>query len=235
MARSTPNTSRKPPRQARSQATVNAILEATIRIFDREGMEAATTTRIASVAGVSVGTLYQYFSHRDAILDALQDREFERALGLMGDVLSDANLTRSPRETVTAVVRGLASLYAESPALHRALVIEGLRVTKPERVEAFDLRVIAIIRHFLTATGTTVRRSNIEAAAFVIFQAVRAVNLACLLERPVGLRAEVLEAELVDLVMRYLVEDDAPRAAAKAKANAKANAKAKRPRASLRG
>ena len=59
--------SRKEPRQARSQVTVTAILEATIRILEREGMDAATTTRIAEVAGVSVGTLYQYFAHRDAI------------------------------------------------------------------------------------------------------------------------------------------------------------------------
>jgi AcrR family transcriptional regulator len=204
---------RKAPRQARAQATVTAILEATIRILDREGMDAATTTRIAEVAGVSVGTLYQYFSHRDAILDALQDREFERALALMGDVLSNDNLTQSPRETVTAVVRGLGALYASCPALHRVLVIEGLRVIEPARVEAFDLRVVAIIRHFLMATGARVRRTNVEAAAFVIFQAVRAVMLANLLERPPGLGEQALSDELVDLVLRYLV-DDAPAQAA---------------------
>jgi AcrR family transcriptional regulator len=200
---------RKAPRQARAQATVTAILEATIRILEREGMDAATTTRIAEVAGVSVGTLYQYFADRDAILDALQDREFERALALMGEVLSNENLTKSPRETITAVVRGLGALYASCPALHRVLVIEGLRVIEPARVEAFDLRVVAIIRHFLVATGARVRRGNVEAAAFVAFQAVRAVMLACLLERPPGLDEATLRDELVDLVMRYLV-DDAP-------------------------
>jgi AcrR family transcriptional regulator len=199
--------SRKAPRQARAKDTVHAILEATIRILEREGVEAATTTRVAEVAGVSVGTLYQYFAHRDAILDALQDREFERALALMGEVLSSANLAQRPRETVTAVVEGLGALYASAPALHRVLVIEGLRVVDPERVEAFDLRVVAIIRHFLVATGATVRRVNVEAAAFVIFQAVRAVMLACLLERPPGLDEKVLRDELVDLVLRYLVDD----------------------------
>lgn len=200
-------TSRKAPRQARAQATVTAILEATIRILEREGIDAATTTRVAEVAGVSVGTLYQYFAHRDAILDALQDREFERALALMGEVLSNDNLLKKPRETVTAVVHGLGALYASSPALHRVLVIEGLRVVEPARVEAFDLRVVAIIRHFLVATGASVRRVNVEAAAFVIFQAVRAVMLACLLERPPGLDEKVLQDELVDLVLRYLVDD----------------------------
>ncbi len=68
---------RKKPQQARAQQTVHAILEATVQVLEREGPEAATTTRIAEVAGVSVGTLYQYFSHRDAIFDALQDTEDE--------------------------------------------------------------------------------------------------------------------------------------------------------------
>jgi AcrR family transcriptional regulator len=207
---------RKQPRQARSQATVNAVLEATVQVLEREGVDAATTTRIAEVAGVSIGTLYQYFSHRDAILDALQDREFERALVLMQSVLSDGNLARSPGETVKAVVKGLAELYAACPGLHRLLAIEGLRVTKAERVYAFDLRVVGIIRHFLaalTSNGTPIRRQNVDAAAFVAFQSVRATMLASLLERPPGLGEAELIEEIADLVLRYLV--DVPEAASR--------------------
>jgi AcrR family transcriptional regulator len=197
---------RKQPRQARSQATVNAVLEAAVQVLEREGANAATTTRIAEVAGVSIGTLYQYFSHRDAVFDALQDREFERVLDLMRSVLSDGNLTRTPSETVKAVVKGLAELYASCPGLHRLLAIEGLRVTKAERVYAFDMRVVGMIRHFLAATGAPVRRRNVDAAAFVAFQSVRATMLACLLERPPGLGESDLVDELTDLVLRYLVD-----------------------------
>ena len=112
-----------------------------------------------------------------------------------------------------AVVNGLAELYAACPGLHRALVIEGLRVVKAGRVEAFDLRVTAIIRHFLAAGAAPIRRANVEAAAFVAYQAVRAVMLACLLEKPAGLHSQALIDELVDLVLRYLVADDPPTAA----------------------
>lgn len=198
---------RKPPRQARSQATVSAILDATVRIFEREGSEAATTTRIATVAGVSVGTLYQYFSHRDAIIDALQDREFERAIEMMRTMLSEGALVNSPRETTIAVLRALMGLYSECPGLHRVLTIEGLSAVKADRVHAFDLRVVAIIRHFLAATGAPVRRTNVDAAAFLTFQAVRATMLAYLLERPAGLSEESLVTELADMVLRYLVDD----------------------------
>lgn len=198
--------SRKEPRQARAQATVHAILEATVQVLDREGLEAATTTRVAEVAGVSVGSLYQYFSHRDAILNALQDREFERTLRLLQDVLANANLAKNPRETVSAVVQGLASLYRASPGLHRVLAIEGLRVAKADRVHDFDSRVLAIVRHFLAATDAPIRRKNVDAAAFVTLQAVRATMLAHLLERPPGIDEPAIVDELVDLVLRYLVD-----------------------------
>jgi len=200
---------RAAPRQARAQATVSAILDATVLVLDREGLDAATTTRIAEVAGVSIGSLYQYFAHRDAILTALQEREFERATAMMQDVLAAGNLARSPRETVTAVVRGLAGLYATAPGLHRVLAIEGLRVAAAERVHAFDTRVIEIIELFLRASDAPLRRKNTQAAAFVAFQAVRATMLATLLERPPGLAEDDIVEEIVDLVLRYLV-DGAP-------------------------
>ena len=200
-------TSRKQPRQARAQTTVHAILEATVQVLERGGPDAATTTRIAEVAGVSVGTLYQYFSHRDAVFDALQEREFERAIALVANVLSDDNLARTPRETVMAAIQGLGALYRQSPGMHRVLAMEGLRATKADRLVSFDLRVIALVRHFLSATNAPVRRKNLEAAAFVAFQCVRAAMLASLLEKPAGLNDDTLVEELTDLLLRYLVDD----------------------------
>ncbi|MDF2695252.1 MAG: transcriptional regulator, TetR family [Labilithrix sp.] len=196
------------PRQARAQATIDAILEATIRILERENLEQTTTTRIAEVAGVSIGTLYHHFEDRDAIVRALQEREFARALALMQDVLSRDNLATAPRETVSRVVRGLAKLYQASPALHRVLAIEGLRVVNAEQVHAFDLRVIDVVRGFLLASQEHLRCTNVEAAAFVAYQSVRATMLAALLERPPGLDTEVLVDQIVDLVLRFLVRDD---------------------------
>ena len=91
--RSTIKAARKPPQQSRSRVTVSTILDAAVRVLDQEGADAATTTRIAEVAGVSVGTLYQYFGNRDSILDALQDREFERATEFMTRVLAESSAT----------------------------------------------------------------------------------------------------------------------------------------------
>lgn len=196
------------PRQARAQVTVDAILEATVRILEKESLEAATTTRIAERAGVSVGTLYHHFEDRNAIVNALQDREFDRALALMEVVLSNDNLGRAPRETVEKVVRGLAALYGTSPGLHRVLAIEGLRVASADRVHAFDMRVIAIVRSFLSASRAQLRCDDLEAASFTAYQSVRATMLAYLLERPAGLALDTIVAQCVDLIVRYLIRDD---------------------------
>jgi AcrR family transcriptional regulator len=200
--------SRKQPQQARSKATVTAVLDAMIRILDREGPDAATTTRVAEVAGISIGTLYQYFSHRDAILDALQDREFERAMEFMQRVLGKA-ADGLGEEVAREVIRGLLSLYAEAPGLHRVLALEGLRVTPAHRVHAFDMRIIGVVRSFLAVSSLPIRRKNLDAAAFVIFQSVRASMLARMLESPPGMDDETLTHELTDMVLRYLVDDTA--------------------------
>jgi AcrR family transcriptional regulator len=193
---------RNQPRQSRSRVTVSVILDATVRIFEQEGPNAATTSRIAEVAGVSVGTLYQYFGNRDAILVALQDREFERASAMLERVFVSSN-GASGREVARAVIEELLKLYRAAPALHRVLAVEGLRVTPTERVLAFDQRAVGAIKAFLAFAG--VRRENVDAAAFVVYQSVRAVMLAYFLERPSGIDDRALTEELADLVERYLV------------------------------
>lgn len=200
------NAARKGPKQQRSKVTVAAILEATIRVLEQEGSDATTTSRVAEVAGVSVGTLYQYFANRDAILDALQDREFERATEMMSRVLA-RGAYKTDREVARAVIEGLLELHSAAPALHRLLVVEGLRVTPTERVQAFDMRIIAVVRSFLSLANLRIRRTNLDAAAFVVYQAVRASMLACVVERPPGLDSETLVDELTDLVLRYLAAE----------------------------
>lgn len=68
---------RKTPRQARSEATLAAIFEATIQVLLADGVARLTTTRVAERAGVSVGTMYQYFPHKQALLHAVLKRHLE--------------------------------------------------------------------------------------------------------------------------------------------------------------
>src|SRR5687767_1375689 len=91
MAKAATSSPRKQPRQARSKAMVDAILDAAARVFVEDGLEAATTNRIAREAGVSVGSLYQYFPSKQAVLVELHRREIERGNDLILDKLSDSS------------------------------------------------------------------------------------------------------------------------------------------------
>jgi AcrR family transcriptional regulator len=197
------NSPRNQPQQPRSRATVAVILDAAIRVLDREGWDALTTSRVAEVAGVSVGTLYQYFAHRDAIVAALEDRELERAGAMLERVLSGAQLL-SDQQLARSIVDELLGLYRAAPALHRVLAARGSSFSPTERVVAFDARSVAVVKAFLGLAGARIRGANLEAAAFVIYQSVRATMLAYLLESPAGVDDAVLVDELTQLIVRYL-------------------------------
>jgi hypothetical protein len=87
------------------------------------------------------------------------------------------------------------------------LAQEGLRVASADRVHAFDMRVIAVVRNFLAASSLPIRRKNLDAAAFVVFQSVRASLLARMLESPAGVDDTTLADELTDMILRYLVDE----------------------------
>jgi hypothetical protein len=113
------------------------------------------------------------------------------------------------REIARRIIQGLLEIYALSPALHRVLVVEGLRVTPTDRVKAFDLRMVDTIRAFLSFANLPLRRQHLGTAAFVAYHSVRACMLARLLEAPPGVTDEALVDELTDLVVGYLLDERA--------------------------
>jgi len=105
---------RRRPIQARSQATVDFVLEAAARVFKREGF-AATTNRIAAEAGVSIGTLYEYFPHKQALLLALAERHVALA---ETEIRAACNTGGTLRELLAALQKAmLASQRFPSQAL----------------------------------------------------------------------------------------------------------------------
>jgi AcrR family transcriptional regulator len=113
---------RKRPVQDRSEATVTAILDATIRVLS-DGAD-ATTTRIAEVAGVSVGTLYQYFGNRDALINAVLADHLEVAIAAVERAVADSAglpLPEAGERVVRAFLAAKASNAHVSRALHRVL------------------------------------------------------------------------------------------------------------------
>lgn len=114
-------TPRKRPVQGRSRDTVAAIVDATFRVLDEVG-EALTTTRVAEVAGVSVGTLYQYFPNREALINGALAAHLEAAIGALEHATDEALATAMPRPAATEhVVRAFLGTKAERAEASRVL------------------------------------------------------------------------------------------------------------------
>lgn len=110
---------RKQPKQQRSEALVQAILVAAIRVLEREGARRFTTIRVAEAAGVSVGSLYQYFPNKEAILFRLQVDEWRATTAVLDGILADAS--RPPADRLRAAIRAFFQSECDEAPLRLAL------------------------------------------------------------------------------------------------------------------
>jgi AcrR family transcriptional regulator len=108
---------RREPKQQRSRETVEAVLEAVQRVLRREGAEAITTNRVAEAAGVSIGSLYQYFPDKQAIVLALRDRHVNGVRHVIERTMTHCT-SASLEEFTRELVEQLANVHSEDAELH---------------------------------------------------------------------------------------------------------------------
>jgi AcrR family transcriptional regulator len=192
--------SRKKPQQERSIAMVATLLEAATRVFVKEGYAKATTNRIAKAAGVSVGSLYQYFPSKDAIAVELLRRYRDGLVELVG-----ARLAAATPETFTAVVRDLIGelLRAEgiNPALHRVLIEQVLRTSARREMLGFEERLEAVLAESMRAAQ--IELADPDLSAFMIVRVVLSVVQSAVVDRP-KYKSAALADELTKLVVGYV-------------------------------
>lgn len=206
MARKPLTNPRKHAAQERSRATVDALIEATARILVREGFEGASTNRIAAQAGVSIGSLYQYFPSKEALVAAVIDRHNRETMQLVRDAM--AEVAAQPMEVA---VRSLVAVAIEAhridPRLHRVLAEQIPRTGRLKNVEAFNRETYALVGTYLEGHRDELRTLDPGLAAFVCVTSVEALTHAAVLRRPEILSdqgAETLIDEVTRLLVRYL-------------------------------
>jgi AcrR family transcriptional regulator len=183
-------------------ATVEAILEGAARILAREGWAKATTNRIAEAAGVSVGSLYQYFPSKEAIAVELLKRYRERLVATVAQRLAEAE--RVTFESAMAML--LETLFlAEGidPQLHRVLIEQVLRTHARGEMQGFEDRLEVVVAEALAAAGPSVSVRDPKLAATLVVRTVLSLVHAVVVDRPDLDRREVA-AEVTKLVTRYL-------------------------------
>jgi len=195
---------RKTPRQQRSKATVDAILKAASRILVDEGYEATTTRGVAERAGVSIGSLYQYFPSKEALVMAIAERQMERVRIHVTEALADAANAPLP-EVARLLAQGIIGAYAENPRLYQEVFEQGPRFGLGGTSRALHQRIESVVRSFLTQHAGSLRPRNLDLATFVIVRTIRGVILSAATERPELFSDPELSQELSALMLGYLV------------------------------
>jgi len=203
MARRALTNPRKQASQQRSRATVDALIEATARILVREGFDAASTNRIAEQAGVSVGSLYQYFPGKEALVAAVIDRHHRELMqvvrGALAEVASDP-IEEAVRKLVAVAIKA----QRVDPKLHRVLTEQIPRTGRLEKVETFSRENYALFRAYLERHRDEVRAVDLGLAAFVCVTSIEALTHSAVLHHPEVLSGEAI-AGLIDEATRLVV------------------------------
>jgi AcrR family transcriptional regulator len=200
---------RKIASQARAQQTVDALVRATAHLLQKEGYEQTSTNKIAQAAGVSIGSLYQYFPNKEALVAAVVDRH-------QGEMMQLARMAfaKAGRQPVKTAMRDLVQLAIDAhridPKLHRVLAEQVPRVGRLENIASFEREGRALLVAYLAAHRSELApavAADLDLAASVCATAVEALTHAAVVNRPEAVTDEEAERIVVHatrLLVRYL-------------------------------
>jgi AcrR family transcriptional regulator len=195
---------RKSPRQSRAKATVDAIVEATTQVLLREGYDRFTTARAAERAGVSIGTLYQYFPNKAALASAVIDRCCENFLSAFESALSGQR-----HDTLADCIRAIVDVtlvsHRLSPDLHRIVIDLAPKMGAVGKIETVSRTAAGIIESMLRKHANEIAPEiDLGVAATIIETVVEALTHRVLLTDPAHGRDDRLAKEATRLITRYL-------------------------------
>lgn len=197
---------RKFATQQRSRATVDALVEATARILIKEGFDKASTNRIAEVAGVSVGSLYQYFPSKEALVAAVIERHQQEIMQTVRREL-EGLLAEPVDRAMHRIVLAAVKAHCVDPKLHRVLAEQIPRVGKLEKLESFNRENFTLFSAYLEKHRGELRVDDLGLASFVCVTAIEALTHNAVLHHSNMLSDETTEAlieEAARLVTGYL-------------------------------
>jgi AcrR family transcriptional regulator len=190
---------RRQPKQRRARQTVDAMLDAVARILERQGVAAITTNRIASVAGVSIGSVYQYFPDKRAIYAALHARHADETIRLVESTLVE-HATASLVELLRALIEALIVAHAKGPQLYELFA----EVPHAES-RSFAARLRDTLRVAISDRADELPAPrDLERVLFVVSHMIDALAHAAALHRPPRLSLAAAKEEAVRAVLAYL-------------------------------
>jgi AcrR family transcriptional regulator len=193
---------RRRPRQQRSVQAVEAIFEATARLLESQGLAALTTARIAEVAGYGVGTVYDYFPNKNAILVAMARQELDRVVRSIQKALKQADTgdtATATQRAMRALIRGFGGRQRLRGALLTSMIAQGHSSELATPIEVIIEFLREQERTLDTDDWTRLRPERL----YVLTRAVVGVIRAWAMEGTTRVSAQALEIELTELVRSY--------------------------------
>jgi AcrR family transcriptional regulator len=202
-----PAAPRKLPKQERSRALVASVCQACLRILDEEGARALTTNRIAEVAGVGIGSIYQYFPNKEAIVAGVYEEVAQAELSSMrewGERLDRLSLEDAIRLMIEKALERENRLLKLDREFYRRYH-RSFDLTTRWGQDAHDPAIaVDVLARLLERERHKLRVGDLQRAAFLIARGMRAVIWLTLEERPEYISDPAFADELVDLCLGYL-------------------------------
>lgn len=182
--------------------TVEAMLDAAVRLLKRPGASSLTTNRIAETAGVSIGSLYQYFPNKRAVFIALHERHIAQVDSIMHRRMAKSTEI-TLEELISSLIDGMIEAHTVDPELSELLQAE-----VPHRAAGtldFSLRLHGAFRKALAAHARELGgRIDLDMRTFFVSNMVEALGHAIVLRRPPGSSLSRARAELLRAILAYL-------------------------------
>jgi AcrR family transcriptional regulator len=195
----------KKPRQRRSKVTYDAILEATTQLLIEKGYNATTTNHIAERAGISIGSLYQYFPNKETIAVELLQRHIDNGPTYMGSQFANSMKNRcDPAEMIRCAIVAACDHHTDNPALHKVLEEE---VPHPahirEAIQRNENLYVDVLANWIEQQRPP-QVSSLTVAARLVFYMIKTMTHWYILYQQAAIDREVFVDELTAIVMRYL-------------------------------
>lgn len=197
-------TPRKEPNQERARETVENIVGATAHILEREGFEKISTNRIAEKAGVSIGSLYQYFPTKEAIFSFMMDRYVKSQTEMIDRILAERESSADLKETIRIVISAIMESKIHQSRFQKMFAQKVLSYAGHEGLVKQDEHLIELFQRFLAPFRSEVRSENLEIALYFVIQSVKVLPISLLYQSKIKISDPRVTDELVELVYRYL-------------------------------
>lgn len=204
MAKKTKIIKKKQGLQQRAVLTREAILQASIRILEKEGMAGFNTNRIAERTGISVGSLYQYFANKESILEELVRNSIDLRVSNVKELLKMTTQEQTAKEVVEKLIEAALETPETKPEVDQILFELNHLVLKNERIKRVDEHLIPVMKDYLKYYFPKTGKRNMDLILLVLISATRGVATLAHADGFKRYSKKEIRAELCHLAFNYL-------------------------------